>query len=116
MHKIPVVDLSLASSTAGAENRNQVMAEIAAACAEWGFFQVVNHDVSAELVARVWDEISRFFFNPSYEHNCAPLEVLVQTEGAHYRPINWGEFRQPRTDGDYSEYGKEVQLDEYRLS
>ncbi|MDA9981745.1 hypothetical protein N9H39_03210 [Gammaproteobacteria bacterium] len=56
-----------------------------------------------------------FFFNPSYEHNCAPLEVLVQAEGAHYRPINWGEFRQLRTDGDYTDYGKEVQLDEYRL-
>lgn len=56
-----------------------------------------------------------FFFNPSYESDCAPLESLLNDEGPHYRPINWGTFRQLRTDGDYADYGKEVQLDEYRL-
>ncbi|MEE9589188.1 MAG: 2-oxoglutarate and iron-dependent oxygenase domain-containing protein [Hyphomicrobiaceae bacterium] len=55
-----------------------------------------------------------FFFNPSYETDCAPLEPLVADDGAHYRPVNWGTFRQLRTDGDYADYGKEVQLDDYR--
>ncbi len=57
-----------------------------------------------------------FFFNPSYATNCAPLVGAVEGGQAHYRPINWGEFRQRRTDGDFADYGKEVQLDDYRLA
>ena len=56
-----------------------------------------------------------FFFNPSYESDCAPLESLIRHEDPHYRPVNWGTFRQLRTDGDYADYGKEIQLDEYRI-
>ena len=56
-----------------------------------------------------------FFLNPSYESNCAPLGSLIDEDGPHYRPINWGTFRQLRTDGDYADYGEEVQLDEYRI-
>ena len=56
-----------------------------------------------------------FFFNPSYATDCEPLEPLVGPEGPHYRPVNWGTFRQLRTDGDYADYGKEVQLDDFRL-
>lgn len=55
-----------------------------------------------------------FFFNPSYATDCAPLESLTKEDGPHYRPVNWGSFRQLRTDGDYADYGKEVQLDQYR--
>lgn len=56
-----------------------------------------------------------FFFNPSYECDCAPLDSLPDKEAPHYRSINWGEFQRLRTDGDYADYGKEVQLDDYRL-
>ncbi len=55
-----------------------------------------------------------FFFNPSYNTDYAPLESL--TLGApRYRSINWGSFRQRRTDGDYADYGKEVQVADYRI-
>ena len=57
-----------------------------------------------------------FFFNPSYATDCAPLEPLAAAEGPHYRPVNWGTFRRLRTDGDYADYGKEVQLDDFRLA
>lgn len=56
-----------------------------------------------------------FFFNPSYDADCAPLDELTRDEGPHYRPVNWGTFRQLRTDGDYADLGPEVQLDDYRL-
>ena len=56
-----------------------------------------------------------FFFNPSYDTDCAPLDEATEGEGAHYRPVNWGAFRQLRTDGDFADYGKEVQLDDFRL-
>lgn len=55
-----------------------------------------------------------FFFNPSYDTDYAPLESL--TLGApRYRTINWGSFRQRRTDGDYADYGKEIQIADYRI-
>lgn len=56
-----------------------------------------------------------FFFNPSYATDCAPLEPTLQADRPHYRPVNWGTFRQLRTDGDYADYGKEVQLEDFRL-
>ena len=56
-----------------------------------------------------------FFFNPSYDTDCAPLAFLVGEEGPHYRPVNWGVFRKARTDGDYADYGKEIQLEDFRL-
>ncbi|WOL08490.1 protein DMR6-LIKE OXYGENASE 1-like [Canna indica] len=54
---IPVVDLS-AAATAKA---------ISDACREWGFFQVVNHGVSLELVKRFQDSWRRFFHLPMAE-------------------------------------------------
>ncbi len=56
-----------------------------------------------------------FFFNPAYDTDCAPLAALIGAEGPHYRPVNWGLFRQARTDGDYADYGKEIQLEDFRL-
>ncbi len=32
---------------------------------------------------------------------------------ARYQPIPWGEFRGLRADGDYADYGSEVQISDY---
>ena len=57
-----------------------------------------------------------FFYNPSYEAVVAPLaEVLEGDERPHYSPISWGEFRRRRADGDFADYGAEVQISDYRL-
>jgi isopenicillin N synthase-like dioxygenase len=57
-----------------------------------------------------------YFFNPTYDTDCAPLDEAIAGDRPHYRPVNWGTFRQRRADGDYADYGKEVQLDDYRLA
>lgn len=57
-----------------------------------------------------------FFFNPSYDTDCTPLEQTLGEEGPHYKAVNWGTFRQLRADGDYADYGKEVQLEDFRLA
>ena len=49
----PVIDL--AGSDAA------VASEVASACEEWGFFQVVNHGVDAGVTAR-WEAQMRAFF------------------------------------------------------
>lgn len=51
-----------------------------------------------------------FFFNPAYSTNYAPLRGKPL-----YRPINWGEFRMRRSDGDYADYGDEIQIADYRI-
>ncbi|GMP79506.1 hypothetical protein CsSME_00035020 [Camellia sinensis var. sinensis] len=46
---IPVIDFSKLNG----EERAKTMAEIANGCKEWGFFQLVNHGISVELLERV---------------------------------------------------------------
>jgi isopenicillin N synthase-like dioxygenase len=51
-----------------------------------------------------------FFFNPANNTNCVPLTGSA----AHYRPVNWGQFRQARADGDYANIGEEIQISQFR--
>lgn len=58
-----------------------------------------------------------YFFNPAPTAYYAPLaNALREGEAAHYRPINWGEFRASRTLGDYADYGEEIQISHYRTA
>jgi isopenicillin N synthase-like dioxygenase len=51
-----------------------------------------------------------FFYNPAYAAEIRPL-----VEPARYKPLNWGEFRRRRADGDFAYYGTEVQIGEWRI-
>ena len=51
-----------------------------------------------------------FFYNPSYS---AEIRPLVGTP--HYRPLNWREFRRRRADGDFADYGTEVQIGDWKI-
>ena len=52
-----------------------------------------------------------YFFNPSYSTNYAPLPgSIADDDVARYHPINWGDFRQARADGDYADFGTEIQI------
>jgi len=58
-----------------------------------------------------------FFLNPGYETDYAPVPTMIDTaRPARYRTINWGEFRRLRAEGDYADYGVEVQIDQYRTT
>lgn len=58
-----------------------------------------------------------FFLSPPYRMNYAPLPTMVSEDRpARYREINWGEFRARRAEGDYADYGEEVQIEQYRIS
>lgn len=57
-----------------------------------------------------------FFFNPADATSVRPLpSVISDSEPARYRGINWTEYRGKRTDGDYADYGTEVQISQYRI-
>ena len=59
---VPVIDLGSISS--GGEPPPSLVDEVAQACADWGFFQVVNHGVSAQLRARFEEQQRAFFALP----------------------------------------------------
>jgi len=79
--------------------------------------QVWSNDTYVAPQHRViaMDQVDRFSFpyfcNPSYE---AIIEPLGRTQ-PHYRPIHWGDFRRRRADGDFADYGTEVQISDFRL-
>lgn len=57
-----------------------------------------------------------YFFNPSYETSYSPLPGSVaKGDTPHYSEITWGDFRQARADGDFADYGAEVQISNFRL-
>jgi hypothetical protein len=58
-----------------------------------------------------------FFFNPAYSAVISPLPATVRSDApARYRDISWSEFRRRRADGDFADYGSEVQISDYRLA
>ena len=84
--------------------------------------QVWSNDIYQAAIHRVLAMESKdrysipFFFNPSADTDVSPLPSVVSDERpARYRTINWSEFRGKRTDGDYADYGPEVQISQYRI-
>ena len=64
LHKsVPVIDI--APLTRSSAQRQKVVAQIGRACREWGFFQIIGHDVSADLISRIWHETKQFFALPT---------------------------------------------------
>ena len=82
--------------------------------------QVWSNDLYRAPVHRVlaMDAVERLslplFFNPAYEAVVAPMERCMGAgRPARYHPIRWGEFRRRRADGDFADYGAEVQISDY---
>ncbi|XP_061344645.1 protein SRG1-like [Gastrolobium bilobum] len=62
--EVPVIDMKRLLSV---ESGISELAKLHLACKEWGFFQLVNHDVSTSLVEKVKLEIQDFFNLPMSE-------------------------------------------------
>lgn len=84
--------------------------------------QVWSNDIYHAAIHRVLAMVDRdrysipFFFNPAPGTEVSPLPSVVSEERpARYRTVNWSEFRARRTDGDYADYGPEVQIAQYRI-
>ena len=82
--------------------------------------QIWSNDRYRAALHRVRPVIDRprysipFFFNPAYDTDVAPLRASP-FQPPKYRAVNWGQFRQARTDGDFADYGHEIQIADYRI-
>jgi isopenicillin N synthase-like dioxygenase len=57
-----------------------------------------------------------YFLNPSRDCVVEPLSPSFATgERPHYSAVPWGEFRDLRAQGDYGDFGEEVQIAHYRI-
>jgi isopenicillin N synthase-like dioxygenase len=84
--------------------------------------QVWSNDIYQAAIHRVLAMDTRerysipFFFNPAADCSVSPLPSVIGSENpSHYQPIVWGEFRGRRSDGDFADYGTEVQISQYRI-
>jgi isopenicillin N synthase-like dioxygenase len=84
--------------------------------------QVWSNDIYQAATHRVLAMENRgrysipFFFNPAAKTRVRPLQTAInESRPCAYRAIEWAEFRGKRTDGDYADYGAEIQISQYRL-
>lgn len=84
--------------------------------------QVWSNDLYQAAIHRVLAMQDRdrysipFFFNPAANTRVSPLSTTVTAvRPVRYRTIDWSDFRGKRTDGDYANYGPEVQISQYRF-
>jgi isopenicillin N synthase-like dioxygenase len=77
-------------------------------------YHAVQHRVATNCSATRFS--APFFFNPGNDTDYQPLEQMTSADNPpRYRAINWGEFRRLRADGDYADFGEEVQISQYRI-
>ncbi|KAL1545484.1 Jasmonate-induced oxygenase 2, variant 2 [Salvia divinorum] len=94
---IPVIDMEGLSSS-DAEVRRRTAALIDQACREWGFFQVVNHGVSSDLMARSREAWREFFQLPlaekqSYANSPATYEGYGSRLGVEKGiSLDWSDY------------------------
>lgn len=83
-------------------------------------FQVLSNSVFKAAEHRVRKSktsprySAAYFYNPNYDFVVSPL---VESDAiARYRPIEWGHFRHQRFLGDYADFGKEIQIEDFEIS
>ncbi|XP_078181170.1 jasmonate-induced oxygenase 1-like isoform X1 [Carex rostrata] len=93
---IPVIDIS--PLIGGSDNTDEVTHAISHACKEWGFFQVVHHGVTPDLVQKMKDVWREFFYSPIdakkiYANNPTTYEGYGSRVGVDKEAIlDWGDY------------------------
>ncbi|KAJ6808434.1 S-norcoclaurine synthase 1-like [Iris pallida] len=93
--RIPVVDLQrLVDPNSSQEEADKLKS----ACEDWGFFQLVNHGVSEELMERVKADVEGFFRLPlEAKEECAQLPGGLEGYGQAFvvseeQKLDWGDM------------------------
>lgn len=93
---IPVIDIS--PLITGSGDTEEVMHEISHACKKWGFFQVVNHGVTPDLVQNMREVWREFFYSPmevkkAYANDPMTYEGYGSRVGVDKEAVlDWGDY------------------------
>ncbi|KAJ6824393.1 S-norcoclaurine synthase 1-like [Iris pallida] len=93
--RIPVVDLQ---RLVDPNSSQEEAARLKFACEDWGFFQLVNHGVSEELMERVKADVEGFFRLPlEAKEECAQLPGGLEGYGQAFvvseeQKLDWGDM------------------------
>ncbi|CAN1256862.1 S-norcoclaurine synthase 1, partial [Linum perenne] len=92
-HQIPVIDMSKLAAVAG-DDADEESANLHSACKDWGFFQVINHGVTEEVIQRMKLDLQEFFNQPlqekmSYAQMPNNMEGFVVSEE---QKLDWGDM------------------------
>ena len=85
--QVPVIDIAAVVQDASSADARNAVDEIAAACRDWGFFQVLNHGVSSQLVQETWSQTRAFFTQPT----------AVKEQSLRTRENPWGYYNNELT-------------------
>ncbi|KAK6246266.1 hypothetical protein SCA6_009356 [Theobroma cacao] len=111
---IPVLDFSQLNG----EERAKTLAQIANACEEWGFFQLVNHGIPEELLERV-KKVSTKFYKLEREDNFknSKLVNLLDETGERLENVDWEDVITLLDDNEWPSKtpGFEETMKEYRF-
>ncbi|EOY16426.1 1-aminocyclopropane-1-carboxylate [Theobroma cacao] len=111
---IPVLDFSQLNG----EERAMTLTQIANACEEWGFFQLVNHGIPEELLERV-KKVSTKFYKLEREENFknSKLVNLLDETGERLENVDWEDVITLLDDNEWPSKtpGFEETMKEYRF-
>ncbi|XP_062091932.1 probable 2-oxoglutarate-dependent dioxygenase SLC1 [Humulus lupulus] len=92
---LPVIDFAQLQGP----NRSQVITSLAKACQDYGFFQLVNHGIEADVIDRMNDASKRFFELPSSERSkymsndmCSPVRYGTSYNQNNDKVYCWRDF------------------------
>ncbi|XWS23686.1 hypothetical protein CRYUN_Cryun28dG0036200 [Craigia yunnanensis] len=111
---IPVIDFSKLNG----EERAKTLAQIANACEEWGFFQLVNHGIPEELLENV-KEVSSEFYKLEREENFSHSKLvnLLDETGEKLENVDWEDVITLLDDNEWPSktHGFQETMKEYRF-
>ncbi|KAL5795241.1 hypothetical protein ACOSQ2_000061 [Xanthoceras sorbifolium] len=91
--QIPVIDMSKF-----VDDDNDELTKLHLACKDWGFFQLINHGVSEEVIEKMKIDIQEFFKLPLEEKMaCAQLPNTIEGYGQAFvvsvdQKLDWGDM------------------------
>ncbi|KAK9115749.1 hypothetical protein Sjap_014696 [Stephania japonica] len=99
--KIPIIDFSKLNDDQ--QFANDELMNFRNACEEWGFFQLINHGVSEDLIEKMKDDIKEFFKLPLEKKNAyAQLPNSIEGYGQLFvvsedQKLDWADMLLCRT-------------------
>ncbi|KAG9441244.1 hypothetical protein H6P81_017098 [Aristolochia fimbriata] len=88
--QLPLIDLARLHQSCGDHERKECKKEIAEASRTWGFFQVINHGVSKDLLHRISTEQMKLFRQVPFDEKRQNVKKLLSLSKDDTTTYRWG--------------------------